>query len=115
VEKTISIDGQEVKFKSTGATPLRFKAQFGKDYLSEIMKLDGLKNLKGKNGEINSKALQNLDFEVFYNIAWTLAKTGNKDIDDPITWLDKFETFPIIEIIPELQDMIIATIQSKKK
>jgi hypothetical protein len=115
LEKTITIDGQDVKFKSTGATPLRFKAQFGKDYFSEIMKLDGLKNLRGKKGEINTKVIGSLDFEVFYNIAWTLAKTANKEIDDPITWLDKFETFPIMEIIPELQDMIIATIQTKKK
>jgi hypothetical protein len=115
LEKTITIDGQDVKFKSTGATPLRFKAQFGKDYLSEIMKLDSLKKLTGRDGKINTKAFESFDLEVFYNIAWTLAKTADKDIDDPITWLDKFETFPVMEIIPELQDMIIATIQSKKK
>ena len=39
MEKTITIDGKQVRFKSNGATPLRYKAQFGKDYFKEIMKL----------------------------------------------------------------------------
>jgi hypothetical protein len=44
-----------------------------------------------------------------------LAKTANPSIPDPITWLDQFDEFPLMEIIPELQDLIIASIQSKKK
>jgi hypothetical protein len=114
MEKTITIDGKEVKFRSTGATPLRYKAQFRKDYLAEIMKLNSLGKLKGKNGEIDPKAVETIDFEVFYEIAWTLAKTANKDIADPITWLDEFETFPIMEIIPDLQEMITSSIEVKK-
>jgi hypothetical protein len=113
MEKTIVIDGQEVRFKSTGATALRFKAQFGKDYLVEIMKLNSLGKINGE--EIDPDSLKGLDFEVFYHIAWTMAKTANPSIPDPITWLDGFDTFPIMEIIPELQDMLISTIQAKKK
>lgn len=113
MEKTIHIDGKEVRFKSTGATPLRYKAQFGKDYFSEIMKMGALEKLNKKN--ITEKDLEALDFEVFYNIAWTLARTANNAIPEPITWLDEFDEFPMMQIIPELQDMILATIQTKKK
>ncbi len=38
MEKTIQIDNKSISFKSTAATPLRFKAQFGKDYFAEIIK-----------------------------------------------------------------------------
>lgn len=116
MEKTVVIDGKEVQFKSTGGTALRYKAQFGKDYFSEILKLKSLEKLGNLNQEeISSDDLQGLDFEVFYNIAWTMAKTANKDIPDPLTWLDSFDEFPMIEIIPDLQNMILASIQSKKK
>jgi hypothetical protein len=116
MEKTIVIDGKEVKFKSTGATPLRYKAQFHKDYFSEIMKLSMLEKLGNLNKDIvTSEDLEGLDFEVFYNIAWTMAKTADKEILDPLTWLDSFDTFPMIEIIPELQEMILSSLQSKKK
>lgn len=116
MEKTLIIDGKEVRFKSTAATPLRYKAQFGKDFFVELLKMGALEKL----GKLNSKTvrredLEGLDFEVFYNIAWTMAKTADPSIPDPITWLDQFDEFPMIEIIPELQDMLLATIQGKKK
>ena len=113
MEKILTIDGKEVKFKSTAATPLRYKAQFGKDYFSEIMKMESLTNIK--NGKIKAKDIQSIDFDVFYNIIWVLAKTADKNIPSQIEWLDGFDEFPLMEIIPELQDLIAASLQSKKK
>ncbi len=114
MEKTIEIDGKQVIFKSTGATALRYKAQFGKDFFSEIYKMEGMqKSLKSKKSD--TEKLANIDFELFYNIAWVLAKTADNKIPEPLTWLDSFDTFPVIEIIPELNELIISNIQSKKK
>ena len=113
MEKTIVIDDKEVKFRSTAATPLRFKAQFGRDYFAEIIKLNKLSDFKEEKS--NYEVLENADFEVFYNIIWTLAKTADNTIPEPIAWLDGFDEFPLFEIIPEVQDLIAASIQSKKK
>ena len=113
MEKTIEIEGKEVRFKSTAATPLRYKSQFGKDYFSEIMKLEGLTKLK--NSEDSAKALSQIDFDTFYNLIWVLAKTADKNIPEPMEWLDGFEEFPLFDIIPQVQDMIIMSIQGKKK
>lgn len=113
MEKTLTIDGKEVKFKSTAATPLRYKAQFGKDYFSEIMKMGDLAKIK--KDKLTYKELQKIDFETFYNIIWILAKTADKNIPEPLEWLDGFDEFPLMEIIPELQDLIAASLQSKKK
>ena len=113
MEKTIEIDGKQVNFKSTAATPLRYKAQFGKDYFSEIMKLEGLTKIK--KSKISTEDLVKIDFDTFYNLIWVLAKTADKTIPEPLEWLDGFEEFPLFEIIPQVQDLIVASIQSKKK
>lgn len=114
MEKMIIIDGKKVLFKTNGATPLRYKAQFGKDYFKEILKLAPLEKIAGKK-KMDAKDLEVLDFEVFYNIAWIMAKTANPDIPDPISWLEEFDEFPMAEIIPELQDMMLASFQTTKK
>lgn len=113
MEKTIEIDNKRVSFKSTAATPLRYKAQFGKDFFVDIMKLSSLDGLNSK--KIDLKKIDKLDFDVFYNIIWVLAKTADKKTPDPITWLDGFEEFPLFDIIPELQDLILSSMQTKKK
>jgi hypothetical protein len=116
MEKTIVIDGQKVRFKSNGATPLRYKAQFGKDYLKEMLKMMPLANTsKKKKKEVDVKDLEVLDFEVFYNIAWIMAKTADPTIAEPIEWLSQFETFPIDEIFPEMQELMMATLSTTKK
>lgn len=115
MEKTIVIDGKDVKFKTSGAVLLRYKAQFGKDYLSEIIKLAALEKL-GNKKKISTEDIQGLDFEVMYNVAWVLAKTADPTIPDPMAWLDSFEEFPMMDIIPELTPMITSSMtQTKKK
>ncbi len=114
MEKIINIDGRDVKFKSTGATLLRYKAQFNRDALQDIFKLQ-----KAFDKENNTINIDNLDLEVFYNLTWMLAKTANKDIPEPLEWLDEFSEFPLMDIIPKIMDVFMATIrptaQPKKK
>jgi hypothetical protein len=113
VEKTLTIDGQEVKFKSTGGTPLRYKAQFQKDFLADMMKLNMLKRLDFKN--LNPDEFDLFDFEPYYNLVWALAKTADPSIPEPIAWLDRFESFPVLRIADELQEMLVSSLSEKKK
>lgn len=116
MEKTLLIDERKVSFKTNGAIPLRYKAQFGRDYFKDILKMAPLANVKMKNKkEVDVKSLEALDFEVFYNIAWVMAKTADPSIPEPIEWLSGFEEFPIVDIFPELQDLMSATLQTSKK
>lgn len=113
MEKTIMIDDKAVRFRSSGATALRYKMQFNKDFLAEILKLNSLQKLNFQ--EAAPSDFNSIDFEVFYNISWTLAKTADPSIPDPLTWLDTFDTFPLLDILPELQELITSSIQAKKK
>ena len=115
MEKILTIDGRQVPFKSTGAFLLRYKAQFNRDALQDVVKLEyALKQTTDENG--NKKYvisnIDYLDFEVFYNLIWTLAKTADSTIPTPIEWLDEFDEFPLMDILPELIDMIFSSIKS---
>lgn len=114
MEKTVIIDGREIRFKTNGATPLKYKLQFGKDFLSEILKLSVLKSIQDFEN-IDSSVMEKIDFEVLYNITWTFAKTADQTIPEPEQWLETFDQFPIIEVFGELQELLIANLQSKKK
>ena len=103
-----------LQFKTNGATPLRYKAQFGKDYFKEILKLAPLEKLAGKK-KVDAKDLEVLDFEVFYNIAWIMAKTANPDIPDPITWLEEFEEFPMAGNNPRITRFDVSIFSNYKK
>lgn len=107
MEKIVTIDGRQVKFKSTGAFLLRYKAQFGRDALQDIFKL--LNAIDTKTNEI--KNIEALDLEVFYNLVWTLAKTADPSLPPPVEWLDTFSEFPLVEILPEVMDMIMSCLQ----
>ena len=114
MEKILTIDGRQVKFKSTGAFLLRYKAQFGRDAIQDILRLQFAIDNKGQIKNIDA-----LDLEVFYNLVWTLAKTADPSIPPPLEWLDEFSEFPLMDIIPEIVDMIFScltsTVESKKK
>ena len=116
MEKTIVIDGKNIRFKSTGGSAIRYKAQFGKDFFADVAKLSSLDKLtKIDDKDFKPEDLEGLDFTFFYNIAWVYAKTADNKIGDQLTWLDSFDEFPIMEIIPELQELITATLKTKKK
>lgn len=116
MEKTIEISGQQVTFKSSGAVPKRYKMQFQRDFFKDLLGM-GVANINFDQLTEDEKveAIRKIDFDMFYDIAWTLAKTADSTVPDPLTWLDSFETFPIVDILPEIQDMLAASISSKKK
>lgn len=114
MEKLLNIDGRPVRFKSTGAFLLRYKSQFKRDALKDIFRL-----MEGVDTETGSLVSADaLDLEVFFNLAWTLAKTADPSIPPPMEWLDSFEGFPLEEVLPEISDMLLssigATVEPKK-
>ena len=108
MEANIKIADKLVALKTTGATLLRYKMQFGKDLLTELIKLeDAYKKGEFRIGEI--------DFEFFFNILWIMAKTANPEIKSLVEWLDDFDDFPILEILPNVIEMLSNLIGIAKK
>ena len=110
MEKTINIGGRDVPLKATGAFLLKYKAQFKRDALQDIFKMT---NAFTKTGEV--KDAESLDVDIFYYFVWTLAKTADNNIPELEEWLDSFDEFPIMDIIPEVVEMVMLTLTSSVK
>lgn len=120
MEKTVYIDNKPVRLKSTAALPKRYKAQFRRDYFADLFKIakvfDGKKKEDMDLKDVSYESLERLDMDVLYDIIWTLAKTADKSIPEPLEWYDEFEELKLMEILPEVQVLIESSIsQSKKK
>ena len=112
MEQTITIDGRKVTFKADGATPLRYRVEFKRDYFGDIIKMTSV--LKGLNegSEVN---FDNLDMSVFSDIIYLLAKTADKEIGDMFEWYASFDNFPLFEVFEDLQDLLLSNMQTMVK
>lgn len=112
MEKTISIDGKDVKFKATASTIRRYRERFGRDLLLDFQKLQS----DASGGE----SLGADTLGIFENLAFTMAKQADPTIpDDPDEWLDGFEMFSIYLVLPQIVELWqlsnLPTSTSKKK
>lgn len=102
IRKVIAIDGKEVKFKASAAIPRIYRLKFGRDIFKDLMALE-------KSINKNEEGKSDLDIgslELFENIAYVMAKHGDKSVpESPEDWLDDFSTFSIYQILPELIDL----------
>ena len=102
MDKVIKIGDKEVKFKSTAGTLLRYRNNFGRDFLKDLVKLQE----KLKNKKTQAKQFMAIDLQMFSEIAWVMAKTADDSIPNIEKWLDQFDTFDIMQILPQLFDLI---------
>lgn len=114
MEKTLTIDNKQVKFKTNGGLIRRYRHQFGRDFFQDLGKMAVIEGLEDGE-ELSPELLQAIDFEVFENITWMLAKIADPDIPDVLEWMEAFDEFPIVDILPEIMDMIAVSLQGKKK
>ena len=116
ISKNITIDGIEVPFKASAAVPRMYRIKFRRDIYKDFSELQ--KNV-GESDKDNS-GLDIESLEVFENIAYIMAKHADPDNvpSDPDEWLERFNTFSIYEILPQLIDLwgmnVETQIESKK-
>ena len=110
MEKVINIDGKDIRFKSTAGTLMRYRMNFGRDLIKDIAKLE--KRYKAvENGE---EEFEIYDLEMFEKIAWSMAKTADNNIKNIENWLDDFESFSIMVVLPEIMDLLIANLKQEQ-
>ena len=117
MEIILKIDNKDVSFKSNGAVAKRYMMQFQRDLLKDIISM-GVTEIDFKKASEADKVRwmrDNINFDVFFDIAWVFAKAASPEIPEPLKWLESFDEFPIIDIIEPLQDLLAKTIGTKKK
>lgn len=104
IKTTIEIDGKKVEFKASAAVPRIYRIKFGKDLFMDLQKIAKSMKEKGKKKERESSEIPISDLTMFENIAYTMAKHADSEgvPDDVMDWLEKFNTFSIYEVLPEI-------------
>ena len=105
MEKTVTIGGHEYRMKSTAANLLKYKAQFGRDLLSDIGQLQKAQIPTGKKDANGSPLFawdfSKVDLETIYDMCWLLIKAADPELPPPMEWLDSIDSFPLAEAATE--------------
>lgn len=102
MEKTLVIDGRDVKFRATAAVPRLYRIKFRRDIIQDMQAIQAAMKEQEDGKSLPPEALT-----MFENVAYIMAKHGDKDAvpNDPDEWLDSFGTFSIYEIFQEIIEL----------
>ena len=102
IKQTIEIDGKQVPFRASAAIPRIYRMKFQRDIYKDLASLE--KAISKETEEVSN--LDMFSLEMFENIAYVMAKHADPDIpDDPVEWLDGFNTFSIYQVLPKLIEL----------
>lgn len=108
MEKILTYNGRQVRFKSTAALPLRYKNQTGRDLLADLSAV--LSCWRPGKGEDSGAFSKDVDLSLVYDIIWAMAKTADPELPPPLEWLDTFEDgLPAFAWFGELAGLMTAS------
>lgn len=119
IERTIQIDGKDVRLKSSGMLPRIYWAKFRRDLFKDFNNLKDDYGENTKDGEdeedeekngMSSISVNNL--QVFENIAYAMAWHADSSIPDIEEWLEQFNIFSIYEVMPVILTMWNANLKT---
>ena len=115
MEKTINIDGKEVRLRATAAVPRLYRIKFGRDIMQDLAKLAAAY----EKATTEQEQLAATDLGLFESVAYIMAKHADSSIpDSPEEWLDEFSTFSIYQVLPKIIELwglnVQADVESKK-
>lgn len=109
MEKTIIVDGKEVKLKTNAGLLRKYRKIYGRDLITDMdYIMDALSKAVESNvkDEILFSTLPVGVLDIFEDLAFAMNKYGDPSIPDNIDdWLEGFETFDIYTIFPHIIDL----------
>lgn len=121
MERTITIDGREVRLRASAAIPRLYRLKFRRDIIQDMQTIQAALEKsqagveKGKPVPIPMEALT-----LFENVAYLMARHADPESvpASPDEWLEGFETFSIYRVFPvilELWSANLVTLSKPKK
>ena len=115
IERTITISGKDVAFRSSATVPRLYRAKFKRDIFKDLSRLE--KSFTKKTDE--GAELQIDDLEIFENVAYIMAFHADPSIPKTIDeWLDQFDMFSIYEVLPQILELwgdnLMTDVEAKK-
>ena len=115
MEKTIMIDGREVRLRASAAIPRLYRIKFRRDILQDMQTIKkAVEKFTRENaqegGQRSSIPLEAL--ELFENVSYLMAKHADPAVPPTVEeWLDGFETFSIYTVFPAIEELWMANVQ----
>lgn len=103
MDKIVTIDGKEIKFRATARTPRLYRVLIGRDMIQDMNKLMKAYERKKKNDD----DLDIIDLQIFEDVAYAMARHANPDMEEKTAdeWLDTFDMFSIYEVLPHILEL----------
>lgn len=99
MEKTLMIDGKEVRFKTSAALPRLYRQTFKRDVFLDLN--HARTQISGKKKSAEDLPVEAL--EVIENLAFCMAKYADPEISDDINdWLGQFSTTAIYQVAQDI-------------
>lgn len=110
---TVKIDNKEVEMSNAFAWMFKYKSQFKEDPAAFLVPAFG----KVAEDPTGMTAFAEIGFTRLSNMAWAMAKTANKNVPDPITWVNSFETFNVLDFAGEIIEKAVSgmTVTNEEK
>ena len=115
MEKTIVIDGREVRLRASAAIPRLYRIKFRRDILQDMQTIKkavekSVQENAQEGGQMSSIPLEAL--ELFENVSYLMAKHADPAVPSTVEeWLDGFETFSIYTLFPAIEELWMANVQ----
>ena len=115
MEKTIMIDGREVRLRASAAIPRLYRIKFRRDILQDMQTIKkavekSVQENAQEGGQMSSIPLEAL--ELFENVSYLMAKHADPAVPPTVEeWLDSFETFSIYPVFPAIEELWMANVQ----
>lgn len=136
MERTILIDGREVRLRASASIPRLYRIKFRRDIIHDMAfiskaldkslrarkaaaepaesKTDAKEETAGQAVALEASDIPLEALTMFENVAYLMAKHADPTVpSDPEEWLDGFETFSIYQVFPMIQEMWEANLQTK--
>ena len=136
MERTILIDGREVRLRASASIPRLYRIKFRRDIIHDMAfiskaldkslraRKEAAEPTESKTDAKEETAVQAVALEasdipmealtMFENVAYLMAKHADPAVpSSPEEWLDGFETFSIYQVFPVIQEMWEANLQTK--
>ena len=136
MERTILIDGREVRLRASASIPRLYRIKFRRDIIHDMAfiskaldkslrarkaaaepaesKTEAKEETAGQAVVLEASDIPLEALTMFENVAYLMAKHADPTVpSDPEEWLDGFETFSIYQVFPVIQEMWEANLQTK--
>lgn len=136
--KTLTIGKRKIKLDGSIGWTIIYRNQFGHDILPTLMPLlmatldvvgglvreigtkqnvgvEEIAAVIGSDGYVDAMVhLSGLEVTEIMYITWAMAKRADDTLDDPDTWINSLDSFPIDDVAPVLFDLITRGFMSSK-